>query len=240
MTVTRIGITFPAFLRPMGLNRWVRLLFLEIAAGKGEPVTPFMLSQGRSRALRTALAGGPNANRPIETPRVRCAAGRCDGVAARGRGAARLMTEWRSKIGPIPNDWFDNDPSPVATKVSTEAQRWTDELIRRLLRVKKANRLCPAAHSRMLMLQGWFADSPTTTPYTTRRDLGGRSPACPESSFTVRMDVVPHCSQTYDTSTKPFESIISLGSPGIIARLQPGHITTGSVRIRSGRLPLIQ
>jgi hypothetical protein len=76
-------------------------------------------------------------------------------------------------------------------------------------------------------------------PYTTRRDLGGRFPTCLESSFTVRMDVVPHCSQTYDTSTKPFESMISLGSPGIIARLQPGHITTGSVRIGSGRLPLI-
>ena len=63
--------------------------------------------------------------------------------------------------------------------------------------------------------------------------------AFPESSFTVRTDVVPHCSQTYDTSTKSFENIIFLGSPGIIARLQPGHITTGSVRIRSGRIPSI-
>lgn len=51
--------------------------------------------------------------------------------------------------------------------------------------------------------------------------------------------LVPHCSQTYDTSTKSFENIIFLGSPGIIARLQPGHITTGSVRIRSGRIPSI-
>src|SRR5580692_11458589 len=70
--------------------------------------------------------------------------------------------------------------------------------------------------------------------FSQSTDLGGVLLAFPESSFTVRTDVVPHCSQTYDTSTKSFENIIFLGSPGIIARLQPGHITTGCVRIRSG------
>jgi hypothetical protein len=56
------------------------------------------------------------------------------------------------------------------------------------------------------------------SPYTTRRDLGGRFPACPESSLTVRMDVVPHCLQTYDTSTKPFESkkIVTVSFPEMV------------------------
>jgi hypothetical protein len=155
----------------------------------------------RCRSSDYVVECNPRTEAAHEAARVHHASRRCDGVAARGRGAARLMT----------TEWLSGQESESIVPC------------RALPDVNAAGVVCRFPYNDPLYNAARFGRTIFSLP-----------------RIKLRMDVVPHCSQTYDTSTKPFESIISLGSPGIIARLQPGHITTGSVRIRSGRLPLIQ